>query len=128
MSPTQNKSDMLVELEAYLERKNWSEKVEASTTIVDFMSFVRSFSINHSKYPNFQQVGTAIYYSILAQSPGNQIHIVFDSYQEKSLKDATRQLRANLIMHISKIENHTPTPKQMDRFWSSSKNKEMFQR
>ena len=52
---------------------------------------------------------------------------MFDSYEEKSLKDATRQLRSSQLLNICKIQGNTPLPHQMDKFWSSSKNKESFQ-
>ena len=53
--------------------------------------------------------------------------IIVDTYEEKTLKEATRQSRGNSIMHLAKIDHYIPVPKRMDRFCHSTKNKEIFQ-
>ena len=130
MAATPSKSNMLVELEAYLKETHWLEEVKASTLIVDFMSFVRGLNISHVTCPTFRILVVFLYNQIMAQTKKAHIfqaHIVLDSYEEKSLKSATREARSQSSMLIAKIDNHTPVPKQMKKFWSSSKNKEMFQ-
>ena len=91
------------------------------------MSFVRSHTINQSLYANFRILAEKLFNIINTQAPSQMIHIVFDSYVEKSLKDSTRQSRSHSVMEISKVDSDTPLPKQMEKFWSSSKNKESFQ-
>ncbi|KAG8196935.1 hypothetical protein JTE90_027638 [Oedothorax gibbosus] len=57
-----------------------------------------------------------------------RIDFVFDSYVEHSLKEGERERRRNVDpIELIKIEQDTPIPIQMDRFWSSCKNKEMLQ-
>ena len=91
------------------------------------MSYVRGLSISHTTYPNFGKLVSDLFQRIISLLPHRSIHIVFDSYQEKSLKESTRNSRSNSPMEILKIDNLTPIPKQMDKFWSSSKNKELLQ-
>ncbi|KAG8173414.1 hypothetical protein JTE90_021680 [Oedothorax gibbosus] len=51
-----------------------------------------------------------------------------ESYVEHSLKEGERERRRNVDpIELIKIEQDTPIPIQMDRFWSSCKNKEMLQ-
>ena len=127
MTPSTGKSDMITELEAYLKEGHYLWDIQASTLIVDFMSFVRSHTVNQSLYPNFKTLAETLFKLINMQASGQMIHIVFDSYVEKSLKESTRQLRSHSSIEISKVDCATPLPRQMEKFWSSSKNKECFQ-
>ena len=68
-----------------------------------------------------------MYSRIPFYAESQEVHVVFDSYEELSLKEATRLARSHSLMNISKLDSHTPLPQQMDRFWASSRNKEMFQ-
>ena len=126
MSVTSGKSDMVTELEAYLKEEHWLEPISSSVLIVDFMSFVRSQNIRAYKNTDFKTLASFLFGRIFSQHT-ESAHIIFDSYHESSLKECTRQSRAQSQMHIAKIDDHTPLPKQMDRFWSSSSNKELFQ-
>ncbi|KAG8193314.1 hypothetical protein JTE90_003798 [Oedothorax gibbosus] len=57
-----------------------------------------------------------------------RIDFVFDSYVEHSLKEGERERRRNVDpIELIQIEQDTHIPIQMDRFWSSCKNKEMLQ-
>ena len=80
------KSDMIVEIEAYLREEHYLEDVQTSTLVVDFMSFVRSHTVNQSLYANFRILAEMLFNIINMQAPGQMIHVVFDSYVEKSLK------------------------------------------
>ena len=57
-----------------------------------------------------------------------RIDLVFDSYIDSSIKDSERMRRAKKTpIDLHTIERHTPLPKEMDRFWASSKNKSGLQ-
>ncbi len=100
MIPTSGKSSMVEELEAYL-------KEDA----------------------NFEILSNCLFRQILDLAKKKVVHAVFDSYHETSLKEATRQSRfSGSSMQMSTIRGNTPVPVQMDKFWSCSKNKELFQK
>ena len=127
MTPSTGKLNMITELEAYLKEEHYLGDIQASTLIVDFMSFVRSHTVNQSLYPNFKTLAETLFKLINIQASEQMIHIVFDSYAEKSLKESTRQLRSHSSIEISKVDCTTSLSRQMEKFWSSSKNKECFQ-
>ena len=127
MAPTPGKSDMATEVEAFLKEEHLLEQICASNVIIDFMSFSRSQNISTTRYPNFKVLIDSLYHQIFEHASEKTVHIVFDSYEEKSLKEATRQLRSSHSLNICKIQGNTPLPHQMEKFWSSSKNKESFQ-
>ena len=79
-------SDMITELEAYLKEGHYLGDIQASALIVDFMSFVRSHTVNQSLYPNFKTLAETLFKLINMQASGQMIHIVFDSYVEKSVE------------------------------------------
>ena len=57
----------------------------------------------------------------------DEIHFIFDSYIPKSLKNTERYRRQDSTIELDKIDDETPMPKQLDKFWGSSKNKVLFQ-
>jgi len=118
---------MLVELESYLKEQHLLQPVSASTIISDFMSFVRNQYITSGKYENFEALASALFEQIVDRPNIQTSHIVFDSHEENSPKESTRQPRPDPEMHASKIERSTPIPKQMNRLWPSPQNKVHFQ-
>ena len=129
MASTSGKADMVNELEVYLKEEHYQEEISASVVIVDAMSFIRSHKISSYQYSIFEKLADFLYTTLFRQAQGKVIHIVFDSYEERSLKEATRQSRSTQSsMQMSAIHGNTPIPLQMDKFWSSSQNKESFQK
>ena len=82
MASTPAKLDMITELEAYLKEDQYLKARLSRTTIIDFMSFVRGFSISHDTYPNFGNLVSNLFQRMLSLSSNQSLHIVFDSYLE----------------------------------------------
>ena len=59
----------------------------------------------------------------------DQVDFIFDSYIENSIKESERQLRSAVgaPLQFVQLEETSPIPVQIERFWSSSINKEMLQ-
>jgi hypothetical protein len=56
-------------------------------------------------------------------------HIVFDSYNELSIKEGERIRRAgeNSAVNLAVVDESVPIPLQLDKFWASSVNKQNLQ-
>ena len=59
----------------------------------------------------------------------DQVDLIFDSYNESSIKEGERQRRSAVgaPLQFVRLEETTPIPVQIERFWSCSKNKERLQ-
>ena len=59
----------------------------------------------------------------------NQIHIVYGSYVEESLKECERIRRQKECdpLEFVNFKENTPLPVQMDRFWTCPQNKQNLQ-
>ena len=50
-------------------------------------------------------------------------HVVFDSFIQGSIKGPERHKRAaGGAIHLARIQDNTPMPKQLDKFWKSAGN------
>lgn len=120
------KHKLIQELEKKLATEDFQfEKVSSVKTavVVDYMSQLRMVKI--SSMQNFGEV-----VQIVLQIPKfvctlQELHIVFDSYLELSVKECERIRRMSTsgTIDLSCIQNSTPIPVQLDRFWSSTSNK-----
>ena len=119
---------MTDQLEEFLKEEHHQEEIFASVVIIDIMNFIRGQKISSYKFSNFDKLDDFLYASLTRQIQDKEIHMVFDSYEEKSLKEGTQQSRSTQSsMHLSAIHGKTPVPPQLDKFWSSSQNRESFQ-
>ena len=57
------------------------------------------------------------------------IHIIFDSYNELSIKEGERIRRAgeNSAVDLAIMDETVPIPHQLDKFWASTVNKQNLQ-
>ena len=128
-----NKSSILAELEKHLvdEDFNFNDTQSNFNTaiIVDFMSVVRS--INFKRFNVFGEVLNAIWKNIKAVCQAKEIHFIYDSYLQYSIKDVERSHRKGRIdgsgVRLNEISFNIPIPSQMDTFWIESSNKVTLQ-
>ena len=119
-----NKSALIAVLEKILKDDEFLLPARNALVILDFMSKIRSF-------PNLASFGTfenAIHcvlsagHSICSRS---NLHIVFDSYLETSVKGGARLRRAGGVesVDLAELSAGAPMPQQVNKFWNSSINK-----
>ena len=124
------KSLLLKEVEGQLSSEDYIFMPSSdlkTATIVDFMSAARSS--NFQSTTSFGTALKALYEKCSAVCKHNQMHIIFDSYVEHSIKGAERQRREmEGCIELAEIQTGTPIPVQIDKFWASSQNKEKLQR
>ena len=124
-----NKSQLICVLKDYLLPSNYALDVKGQhiSVFVDFMSFARCHLTMQAPDTTFEMLVTQIISAILRKHCGRIIHLVFDSYVELSLKGNERKQREKQgAIYLSKIDRNTPVPQQMDKFWSSNRNKVLF--
>lgn len=109
----------------YINPKQW-EKFE-SAFMIDVMSNIRR--IPTTKLKTFQDFLDTFVARIIVLCPDAQrIDFVFDSYCEGSIKDSERSSRcSHKPIEINELTLQTQLPKEMDHFWSSSRNKQKLQ-
>ena len=101
---------------------------KSSAVVIDFLSFIQSKTVNVSLYPTFNDLILSVLHQALLICQCDELHIVFDSYVEGSLK-ATERLRRNTSsIELSQIDKITPLPRQMEKFWGSTSNKVLLQK
>ena len=127
---TTQKSLLVTELEKHLNEKDYTNPISSSMRtvyLVDVMSCVRK--LDTTKYSTFGELCQAFLMYVLHLSyNANEIHFVFDSYMEGSVKDSERSRRyQNIPIDINMMTNDTPLPVDISSFWVSSKNKEKLQ-
>lgn len=98
-----------------------------TTYIVDMMANVRKLKTKScSTFGDFSD--TVLDYVWKSASAANRLDIIFDSYNDRSVKDSERKRRqVTLPIELTAINRETPLPVEMDRFWASNNNKEKFQ-
>lgn len=120
------KSTMVVELEKNLTKEDSRTPSPESVQtgyILDVMAALRR--IGAKQHANFGQFTDALLkYTKMSAKYAQRIDFVFDSYQEKSIKDSERRRREKTApIELHDIKRETPVPADMDRFWSSKNNK-----
>ena len=128
--------------------------IENATVFIEFMSNIRSQRLdkspcrltyldvlkhcsevetisNESEQWTFGKMIKELFCRILQNyKDANSFHIIFDSYIEGSLKGGERYNRFNKskgIVHIAKITASTNVPEQMEKCWTSERNKVKLQ-
>ena len=128
MTRTNNKAQLMTELEEYLLPEHYDEHIPGETALViDFMSFVRNQVINSTTFKDFDTLVQALYNRSVSICPNRLVHFVFDSYLSGSLKGPERERRGLSALELAKIDGKTKIPTQINKFWASSNNKVLFQ-
>ena len=124
-----SKSKLIEWIEQYLDLDTWSHDTNLATHVVmDFMSRIRQMPLAH-----FASLGAVINAIINSASSLSQklesIHMILDSYIERSLKEGERLRRTHDIKGIDIIgmTKETPIPQQLDKFWVYECNKRNIQ-
>jgi hypothetical protein len=94
---------------------------------VDFMSQMRMVKMNN--YKNFVEAVNMLFGSTKTVCEHQELHFIFDSYLNFSIKESERIRREGFTgrLELSCINNDTPIPVQLDKFWQSSANKVKLQ-
>jgi hypothetical protein len=120
---------LLTELEKKLDQTQYcfqQHDVMDTAVIVDFMPQIRQ--LRTKDMLTFKNIFDQLWTNTSNYKRIKRVDFVFDSYIEQSLKEGERERRRNADpMELIKIKQETLIPVQMDRFWSSGKNKEMLQ-
>ena len=122
-----DKSALVRKLEEQLDKDdvtNFCRQSEHKTAyLVDVMANIRKIKIKENKtFGNFCKSFFSYVFTIGQET--DRIDFVFDSYMEGSIKDSERRRRQKVAaIDLNDIENSTPLPVEMDRFWGSSNNK-----
>ena len=121
------KSTLVKKLEEQLvkyDATNFSTQSKLKTAyLVDVMANIRKIKIKENK--TFGHLCKSFFnYVFKIGEVTDRIDFVFDSYMEGSIKDSERRRRQTVAaIDLNDIENSTPLPVEMDRFWGSSNNK-----
>ena len=114
------------ELEIHLTPADYEAQISSNTAvIIDFMSYMRTQVINSETFQKFDDLISTIYKRSIMVCPNNFIQIIFDSYCTQSLKGP--ESRGESALELAQIDGKTPIPKQIDKFWCSSRNKVKLQ-
>ena len=124
-----SKSKLVEEIETGLKLTKWGRPSGYTThVIVHFMSEIRLMPL-----PQLPTLGSVIQATINSVSSlckhANYIHLVLDSYIEMSLKERECMWRTNMGTRIDIIgmNEDTPTPQRIEKFWASVENKKNLQ-
>ena len=81
-----------------------------------------------SSFANFGEVIHAVLKSSSSVCCSEMFHVVFDSYNDFSIKNGERARCGNqTAIDLAGITEHIPIPHQMNKFWPSSLNKQNLQ-
>ena len=124
-----DKSALVRELEKHFESQelNFENKSDLQTKLlVDFMSMIRRMLL--SELVVFEELLTARWRKAKSICQFQELHWIFNSYIENSIKEGERKRRlAGQPIELVVIQEDTRIPVQRDRFWSCSSNKEKVQ-
>ena len=96
-----------------------------TVTFLDFMSKIRQYT-NLSHFNNFGAVVNSVVTAGIKLCPQSEsLHILCDSNLDHSIKEGERLRRAGNLgaIDLSLLNEYTPIPQQIDKFWNSSSNK-----
>ena len=98
-----------------------------TSIVVDFMSLAKK--VNTNNITVLQDMFQKVFNDAYGVCNTGQMDIVYDSYVETSLKELERNRRSLQVKPLTYInlQQDTPRPVQMERFWACSKNKENLQ-
>ena len=121
-----DKSQLTKCLEAFLEANDFcfsKTKTAKASVIIDFMSLVRKIPMKRLNTIN--DAFEYMWKTITHIAEANEIHIVYDSYLENSLKGHERSRRSAEVepLEFVNLSQQSPVPVQLERFWACSVNK-----
>ena len=122
----------LLKLCPQIDKKGPETTPKAHAIIIDFMAFVRKIPIKklHPPIKTFHDFAIALT-SMVTKAGHNcdEIHIVFDSYREDSIKNGKRERRGKskdrVVLDVVSPNQHLPVV--IENFWSSPISKTAFQ-
>lgn len=119
---------MIKTLETHLKPEDMIFPGGECSVILDFMSKIRSFK-KLTSFKNFREAINSVLSASKNVCLRSNLHIVFDSYVETSIKSAERFRRCHgkEALDLIEISEDFPIPQQLDKFWSSSANKTKLQ-
>ena len=100
--------------------------------VIDFMALVRKVPLKKLDPPvkTFHDFAVTLTSMITKASQNcDEIHVVFDSYREDSIKNAERNNRGRNkdMIVLDVVSPNQIVPVQLENFWSSSTSKTAFQ-
>ena len=97
--------------------------------IIDFMAYARKVPIKKQNLKTYNDFFTCLWKTFISLSETcNRVDIVFDVYNEQSIKGSDRRRRTKVEGIETIITGFDqPLPVELDRFWPVSKNKNAFQ-
>ena len=122
----------LLKLCPQIDKKGPETTPKAHAIIIDFMAFVRKIPIKklHPPIKTFHDFAITLT-SMVTKAGHNcdEIHIVFDSYREDSIKNGERERRGKskdrVVLDVVSPNQHLPVV--IENFWSSPISKTAFQ-
>ena len=120
-----DKSQLTKCLEAFLEANDFcfsKTKTAKTSIIIDFMSLVRKIPMKRLNTIN--DAFEYMWKTITHIAEADEIHIVYDSYLENSLKGHERSRRSAEVETVEfvNLSQQSPVPVQLERFWAFSVN------
>ncbi len=109
-------------------RPIWRKLITSSREIrrwISYHSWLHVKSSSDLTFVNFQEFRRYVFSGACSVCPADEIHVVFDSYTELSIKDSERIRRTGAIgsIDLAMMNKYVPIPQQTDNFWTSAKNK-----
>ena len=122
----------LLKLCPHIDKKSLTTAPRAHAIVIDFMALVRKVPLKKLDPPvkTFHDFAVALTSVITkAGHASDEIHIVFDTYKEDSIKNGERNRRAKSkeMVVLDVILPNQKVPVVLDNFWSSSTSKTAFQ-
>ncbi len=122
----------LLKLCPLVEKKGPETSPHTHAIVIDFMAFVRKVPLKRLDPPVETFHDFAIALTSMITKAGNNsddIHIVFDTYREDSIKNGERERRAmsKELVVLDTISPNQNVPVVLENFWSSSISKTSFQ-
>ena len=128
-----NKAELSTELKTFL-KGNIPTSLPAQSClralIIDFMGYARKVPVKTQNLKTFLDLAKTLWNTFLSISTScSRLDIVFDLYQNNSIKGSERKRRKGddaIITFIDSLDQ--PLPNDMKKFWPLSENKVAFQR
>ena len=130
-----NKSQLGIELLKLcpeIDSKGPETLPHTNVCIIDFMALVRTVSLKKRQPPvkTFGDFATCLTAMIMSAScDSDEVHIVFDTYKDDSIKNMERLRRGKCkdMLVFDVVSPNQNVPVHLDKFWASSVSKTAFQ-
>ena len=125
-----DKSSLTREIVGKLPKQFQNVQGGADMVIIDFMAFIRKLPFKKLKLQTYGDLAATLMERIMSNAVGSsRIDIIFDVYQQNSIKDGERAARAAAQgITISIKKDIQSLPVDMTLFWDSMENKIQLQR